>query len=128
MELYQNQIVYHGTIRGIITNVAEETVNVHLEDGRYRLGAVKSIFKFHKVWTVTNEKASFDEAYSFIDKATTLKCNYLVKVVTLDEQVFCREYLASNINSLSEELADKGLAITEFVKCSNQLIKPVVQK
>jgi hypothetical protein len=128
MDLHQNQIVFYGTIRGIITNVAEETVNVHLEDGRYRLGAVKSIFKFHKNWTVTNEKASFAEAYSFIEKADTLKCNYLVKAVSLDEQVFLREYLASNIKSLSVELADKGLAITEFVKCSDQIVKPVVQK
>ncbi len=128
MELRQNQIVYYGTTRGIITNVAEKTVNVHLEDGRYRLGAVKSIFKHHKNWTVTNEKATFDEAYSFIDKAETLKCNYLVKLVALDETVAIREYLASNINSLSEELADKGLAITEFVKCSDQILKPVVQK
>ncbi|MBB1333977.1 hypothetical protein [Pseudoalteromonas sp. SR41-6] len=128
MKLHQNQVVFYGCTRGIITNVGDKTVNVHLIDGRYRLNMSIEAILLHPFWSVTNEKASFEEANKFIDESQTLKHNYVVKCRTLNGAVYLRYCFSDNAVALSAELNEQRLSIIEFLRSKDQILKPVVKK
>lgn len=124
-KVYQNQIVYYGETRGAISNVEEESVDIHFEDGRYILGLVTDVLFKNAVWTVQNKKLDFSDLNKFVEESQKICSKYTVLLDNNGERLL-KTYLGENVSQVQGFLRSQGVEIMSLYKCRDQLFKDVV--
>ncbi|KZN63306.1 hypothetical protein [Pseudoalteromonas luteoviolacea] len=127
MELKLFQTVFYGSTKGVVTDVTDETVSIHLEDGRYVLNVMKLNIVNNAAWTVTREMSPFGELDKYLERATSIKNLYAIEYSTNGRPKCYDTVLADSTKDVEIKLG-KNVKLLNVKLSRSQILKPVIQK
>lgn len=129
-KVYQNQVVYYGTLRGAISDIDEngESCNIHFEDGRYILNIITDVILKNAVWTITKEKLAYSELYKFVDESKNICSKYTAVIEDASGVEAIKCFLGENYSQVDQFIKSQGYKVVALRKSSDQLFKNVEPK
>ncbi|MAD89039.1 MAG: hypothetical protein CMK64_05000 [Pseudoalteromonas sp.] len=127
MELTIFQIVYYGSTKGIVSDITDETVSIHLEDGRYVIGVMKMNIFNNDAWTVMPEKAVFGELGDYLKKAETIKNLYSIEY-SKEGRARCFDTILADSTKDVEYLLGSTVKLLDIRLSRSQILKPLIAK